>query len=75
MLFSLILTLGAFNVAELFFALDDLHSSTLVYGLSASAFTGESLVAALVNEVREVTEPRMPFNMIFGALMVGGAVI
>ena len=74
LLFSLILTLGAFNIAELFFALDDLHASTFVYGLSASAFAGGSLVAALVNERREVTEPRMPFNVIFGALMVGGAV-
>ena len=33
LLFSLILTLGAFSVAELFFALDDLHASTFVYGL------------------------------------------
>ena len=74
LLFSLILTLGAFNIAELFFALDDLHASTFVYGLSASAFAGGSLVAAIVNERREVTEPRMPFNVIFGALMVGGAV-
>ena len=74
LLFSLILTLGAFNVAELFFALDDLHASTFIYGLTASAFAGGSLVAALVNERREVSEERMPFNVIVGALMIGGAV-
>lgn len=75
LLFTLTLTLNAFNVAALFFALDDLHATPFIFGLSASAFSGGALVAALVNERRDVKEIRIPFNIIVGALMLAGGVM
>ena len=75
LMFSLVVALGAYNVAELFFALDDLHASTFIYGLTASVFAAGQFIAALVNERREVDQARLPANIIGGALMLGLAVL
>ena len=71
LLFSLVIALGAINVADLFFVLDDLHASTFIYGLTGSVFAAGQLVAALVNERREVKQARLPVNVIMGSLMLG----
>lgn len=73
--FSLNIALGAFNVSELFFALDDLHASTFIYGLVASSFAAGSLAAAVVNERRKVSQARLPTNIIVGSLMVASGVL
>lgn len=71
LLFSLVIALGAINVADLFFVLDDLHASTFIYGLTGSVFAAGQLIAALVNERREVSQARLPVNVIMGSLMLG----
>jgi len=70
LLFSLVIALGALNVADLFFVLDDLHASTLIYGLTGSFFAAGQLVGALVNERRDVDQARLPTNIIVGSLML-----
>lgn len=67
--FSLNLAAGIFSVAELFFALDVLHASTFIYGLTASIFAGGMLGAALVNKRRDVSAARLPANIIAGCLV------
>jgi len=74
LMFTLTLSVNAFNVADLFFALDDLHASTFIFGLTASTFSGGMLIAGLVNERRDVREARIPFNIIIGALMLGSGI-
>ncbi|OIQ70913.1 enterobactin exporter EntS [mine drainage metagenome] len=69
--FSLNVAVGAFNVAELFFALDNLHATTFVFGLVASTFAAGSLVAAVVNERRDISQAQLPMNIIMGSLMGG----
>lgn len=73
--FSLIVALGAFAVAELFFVIDVLHASTFIYGLTASTFAVGSLAAAFINERREVSQARLPANVIAGSLMLGLGVL
>lgn len=75
LLFSLVVALGALNVADLFFVLDDLHASTFVYGLTGSIFAGGQLAAALVNERRKVDQARLPANIIVGSLMLGFGIL
>lgn len=71
LLFSLVIAIEALNVADLFFVLDDLHASTFIYGLTGSVFAAGQLVAALVNERREVKQARLPVNILVGSLMLG----
>lgn len=67
--FSLNVTVGIYSVAELFFALDDLHASMFIYGLVGSTFAAGVLAAALVNERRDVSQARLPINIIAGGLL------
>ncbi len=69
--FSLNVTVGTFSVAELFFALNDLHASTFIYGLVGSTFAAGLLSAALFNERRNVSQDRLPFNIVVGGAMAG----
>ena len=57
-------------MADLFFVLDDLHASTLIYGLTGTFFAAGQLVGALVNEQRDVDQARLPTNIIVGSLML-----
>ncbi len=75
LMFSLTVALNAFNVASLFFALDDLHASQFIYGLTASVFAGAGFVAAIINERREVGEQQMPANVIGGSVILGLGVL
>ena len=75
LLFSLVIALGALNVADLFFVLDDLHASTFIYGLTGSVFAAGQLVGALVNERREVKQARLPVNILVGSLMLGVGIL
>lgn len=69
--FSLNVTVGMFSVGELFFVLNNLHATTFIYGLVGSTFAGGALLAAVINERREVSQERLPANVIAGALMAG----
>lgn len=69
--FSLNVTVGMYSVGELFFVLNNLHATTFIYGLVGSTFAAGALVAAVVNERREVSQDRLPSNIIVGALMAG----
>jgi len=69
--FSLNVTVGMYSVGELFFVLNNLHATTFIYGLVGSTFAAGALVAAVVNERREVSKERLPANIIVGALMAG----
>ncbi len=73
--FSLNVTVGTFSVAELFFALDNLHATMFIYGLVGSTFAAGVLVAALVNERRDVSQARLPANIIAGGLMAALGVL
>lgn len=73
--FSLNLSVGMLTVAELFFTLDNLHASTYIYGLVGSTFAAFTLVAALVNKRRTVSEDKLPVNIIIGAEITGFAII
>ena len=75
LLFSLVIAIGALNVADLFFVLDDLHASTFIYGLTGSVFAAGQLVGALVNERREVKQARLPVNILVGSLMLGVGIL
>lgn len=75
LMFSLTVALNAFNVASLFFALDDLHASQFIYGLTASTFAGAGFVAAIINERRKVGEQQMPANVIGGSFVLGLGVL
>ena len=69
--FSLNVTVGMSSVGELFFALNNLHATTFIYGLVGSTFAAGALVAAVINERREVRQERLPANIIAGALLAG----
>lgn len=69
--FSLNVTVGMYSVGELFFALNDLHATTFIYGLVGSTFAAGALLAAVFNERREVSQERLPVNIIAGALLAG----
>lgn len=69
--FSLNVTVGMYSVGELFFVLNNLHATTFIYGLVGSTFAAGALVAAVINERREVRQERLPANVIAGALMAG----
>lgn len=69
--FSLNVTVGMYSVGELFFALNNLHATTFIYGLVGSTFAAGALVAAVINERREVRQERLPANIIAGALLAG----
>lgn len=69
--FSLNVTVGMYSVGELFFVLNNLHATTFIYGLVGSTFAAGVLVAAVINERREVRQERLPANVIGGALMAG----
>jgi MFS family permease len=73
--FSLNLSVGMLTVAELFFTLDNLHASTFIYGLVGSTFAAFTLVAALFNKRRDVSEDKLPMNIIIGAEITGLAII
>lgn len=73
--FSLNLSVGMLTVAELFFTLDNLHASTYIYGLVGSTFAAFTLVAALINKRRAVSEAKLPVNIIIGAEITGLAII
>lgn len=73
--FSLNVTVGTFNVAELFFALDNLHTSMFIYGLVGSTFAVGLLAAAFVNERRDVSQARLPANIIAGGFMAALGVL
>lgn len=73
--FSLNLSVGMLTVAELFFTLDNLHASTYIYGLVGSTFATFTLVAALINKRRVVSEDKLPVNIIIGAEITGLAII
>lgn len=69
--FSLNVTVGMYSVGELFFALNNLHATTFIYGLVGSTFAAGALLAAAFNERREVSQERLPVNIIAGALLAG----
>lgn len=69
--FSLNVTVGMYSVGELFFALNNLHATTFIYGLVGSTFAAGALLAAVFNERREVSQERLPVNIIAGALLAG----
>lgn len=69
--FSLNVTVGMYSVGELFFVLNNLHATTFIYGLVGSTFAGGALLAAVINERREVSQDRLPANVIVGASMAG----
>jgi MFS family permease len=73
--FSLNVTVGMFSVGELFFALNNLHATTFIYGLAGSTFAAGALLAAVFNEKREVSQERLPVNIIAGALLAGLGVL
>lgn len=73
--FSLNISVGMLSVAELFFTLDNLHATTYVYGLVGSTFAAFTLIAALINKRRTVSEAKLPANIIAGAVVTGLAVI
>jgi MFS family permease len=73
--FSLNVTVGMYSVGELFFILNNLHATTFIYGLVGSTFASGVLVAAVINERREVSQERLPANIIAGALMAGLGVL
>ncbi len=73
--FTLNVSFGMVNIAELFFTLDDLHSTTFVYGLVASFFSGSIVIASVVNQRRRITEGKLPRNIIVSAIVVGIGVI
>jgi MFS family permease len=63
------------TVAELFFTLDNLHAGTFIYGLVGSTFAAFTLIAALINKRRAVSEAKLPINIIIGAEITGLAII
>lgn len=69
--FSLNVTVGMYSVGELFFVLDNLHATTFIYGLVGSTFAAGALLAAVFNERREVSQERLPANVIAGASLAG----
>ena len=69
--FSLNVSVGMITVSELFFTLDDLHATTYVYGLAGSTFAAFTLIAALINKRRTVSEKELPLNIIVGAVVTG----
>jgi len=73
--FSLNVTAGISSVAELFFALDNLHASTFIYGLTGSLFAAGLLGASLVNQRREVSSSRLPANILIGGAVAGLGII
>lgn len=73
--FSLNVTAGISSVAELFFALDNLHASTFIYGLTGSLFAAGLLGASLVNQRREVSSSRLPANIIVGGVIAGLGIV
>lgn len=73
--FSLNVSVGMITVSELFFALDDLHATTYVYGLAGSTFAAFSLIAALINKRRTVTGKQLPMNIIIGAVVTSVGLI
>jgi MFS family permease len=73
--FSLNVTVGMFSVGELFFVLNNLHATTFIYGLVGSTFAAGALLAAVFNERREVSQERLPANIIAGALLAGLGVL
>ncbi|HUW77317.1 MAG TPA: MFS transporter [Candidatus Nanopelagicaceae bacterium] len=75
LLFSLTVALGTYSVAELFFALDALHASPFIYGLTTSMFGGGSLIAAAINERRDVSQTRVHANAIAGAVALSVGVL
>ena len=60
-----------YSVGELFFALNNLHATMFIYGLVGSTFAAGALLAAVFNERREVSQERLPANIIAGALLAG----
>ena len=73
--FSLNVTLGVFNVAELFFALNNLHASTFIYGIVGSTFAVGMLAGALVNKRRDVGPAQVSTNAIVGIWLVSFGII
>ncbi len=73
--FSLNVTVGMYSVGELFFVLNNLHATTFAYGLVGSTFAAGALVAAVFNERREVSQERLPVNIIAGAFLAGLGVL
>ena len=73
--FSLNVTAGISSVAELFFALDNLHASTFIYGLTGSLFAAGLLGASLINQRREVSSSRLPANILIGGVIAGVGIV
>ena len=67
--FSLNVSVGMISIAELFFTLDDLRATMYVYGLAGSTFAAFSLIAALINKRRSVSEKELPKNIIIGTVV------